>query len=45
MEPQCFDQTLPESQKCGTPPALRNGYILVKMKTNLNSLYIVEQTF
>ncbi|XP_040010053.1 complement component C7 isoform X2 [Xiphias gladius] len=28
MEPQCFDQTLPESQKCGTPPALRNGYIL-----------------
>ncbi|CAJ1069014.1 complement component C7-like isoform X3 [Xyrichtys novacula] len=28
MEPQCFDQTLPASQKCGTPPALVNGYIL-----------------
>lgn len=28
MEPQCFDQTLPTSQKCGTPPALINGYIL-----------------
>ncbi|KAI4820257.1 hypothetical protein KUCAC02_028241 [Chaenocephalus aceratus] len=29
MEPQCFDQTLPASQTCGTPPALINGYILV----------------
>uniref|UniRef100_A0A8C9WWW1 Complement component C7 n=1 Tax=Sander lucioperca TaxID=283035 RepID=A0A8C9WWW1_SANLU len=29
MEPQCFDQTLPASQKCGTPPVLINGYILV----------------
>ncbi|KAK1892091.1 Complement component C7 [Dissostichus eleginoides] len=29
MEPQCFDQTLPASQICGTPPALINGYILV----------------
>ncbi|XP_035514577.1 complement component C7 [Morone saxatilis] len=28
MEPQCFDPTLPASQKCGTPPALINGYIL-----------------
>uniref|UniRef100_A0AAQ6ARK8 Complement component C7 n=1 Tax=Amphiprion ocellaris TaxID=80972 RepID=A0AAQ6ARK8_AMPOC len=28
MEPQCFDQTLPASQKCGAPPALINGYIL-----------------
>lgn len=28
MEPQCFDYTLPASQKCGTPPALINGYIL-----------------
>ncbi|KAM7416037.1 hypothetical protein PAMA_018215 [Pampus argenteus] len=28
MEPQCFDQTLSASQKCGTPPALVNGYIL-----------------
>ncbi|XP_029999503.1 complement component C7 isoform X3 [Sphaeramia orbicularis] len=28
MEPQCFDQTLPVIQKCGTPPALINGYIL-----------------
>ncbi|KAM7391436.1 hypothetical protein PAMP_022125 [Pampus punctatissimus] len=28
MEPQCFDQTLSASQKCGTPPALINGYIL-----------------
>ncbi|KAA8592996.1 hypothetical protein FQN60_018451 [Etheostoma spectabile] len=29
MEPQCFDLTLPASQKCGTPPVLINGYILV----------------
>lgn len=28
MEPQCFDKTLPEIQKCGAPPALINGYIL-----------------
>lgn len=28
MEPQCFDWTLPPSQKCGTPPVLINGYIL-----------------
>ncbi|XP_069555659.1 complement component C7 isoform X1 [Brachyistius frenatus] len=28
MEPQCFDQTLPASKKCGTPPPLINGYIL-----------------
>ncbi|XP_070690183.1 complement component C7 [Pempheris klunzingeri] len=28
MEPQCFDQTLSPAQKCGTPPALINGYIL-----------------
>ncbi|KAM3610393.1 uncharacterized protein V6R79_003347 [Siganus canaliculatus] len=28
MEPQCFDQTLSASQKCGSPPALVNGYIL-----------------
>ncbi|XP_022046914.2 complement component C7-like [Acanthochromis polyacanthus] len=28
MEPQCFDRTLPASQKCGAPPALINGYIL-----------------
>ncbi|KAE8292038.1 Complement component C7 Precursor [Larimichthys crocea] len=28
MEPQCFDQTLPASQKCGTPHALINGYIV-----------------
>ncbi|XP_045890547.1 complement component C7 [Micropterus dolomieu] len=28
MEPQCFDQTLPASQKCRTPPALINGYVL-----------------
>ncbi|XP_071339495.1 complement component C7 [Trachinotus anak] len=28
MEPQCFDKTLPASVKCGTPPALINGYIL-----------------
>lgn len=28
MEPQCFDLTLPASQKCGTPPALINGYVL-----------------
>ncbi|XP_043966546.1 complement component C7 [Gambusia affinis] len=28
MEPQCFDQTLPELQKCVTPPNLINGYIL-----------------
>uniref|UniRef100_A0A7N8YQG0 Complement component C7 n=1 Tax=Mastacembelus armatus TaxID=205130 RepID=A0A7N8YQG0_9TELE len=27
MEPQCFDLTLPASQKCGTPPTLINGYI------------------
>uniref|UniRef100_UPI0037E76B72 complement component C7 n=1 Tax=Semicossyphus pulcher TaxID=241346 RepID=UPI0037E76B72 len=27
MEPQCFDLTLPASQKCGSPPALINGYI------------------
>lgn len=29
MEPQCFDKTLPESHKCGTPPPLVNGYIRV----------------
>lgn len=29
MEPQCFDLTLPESHKCGTPPHLINGYIVV----------------
>ncbi|XP_029016569.1 complement component C7 [Betta splendens] len=28
MEPQCFDQTLPASEKCETPPALINGYVL-----------------
>uniref|UniRef100_H3C1J3 Complement component C7 n=1 Tax=Tetraodon nigroviridis TaxID=99883 RepID=H3C1J3_TETNG len=28
MEPQCFDQTLPESHKCETPPPLINGYIM-----------------
>ncbi|CAK6950602.1 complement component C7 [Scomber scombrus] len=28
MEPQCFDLTLPASQKCGVPPALINGYIM-----------------
>ncbi|KAM9392033.1 complement component C7 [Pholidichthys leucotaenia] len=28
MEPQCFDHTLPASQKCEPPPALINGYIL-----------------
>ncbi len=39
MEPQCFDQTLAESQKCGSPPALINGYVLV----NLNQLGSVEQ--
>ncbi|GAA6223149.1 complement component C7-like [Lates japonicus] len=36
MEPQCFDQTLPQSQKCGTPPALINGYIL-----NPKDIYLV----
>ncbi|KAF3695670.1 Complement component C7 Precursor [Channa argus] len=35
MEPQCFDQTLPASQKCGTPPALMNGYILDPKDTYL----------
>lgn len=33
MEPQCFDQTLPESHKCGPPPPLINGYIMVNMVT------------
>lgn len=33
MEPQCFDLTLPAKQKCGVPPALINGYIMVKMKS------------
>uniref|UniRef100_A0A665X7C0 Complement component C7 n=1 Tax=Echeneis naucrates TaxID=173247 RepID=A0A665X7C0_ECHNA len=28
VEPQCFDRSLPERPKCGTPPALINGYIL-----------------
>ncbi|XP_053277557.1 complement component C7 [Pleuronectes platessa] len=28
VEPQCFNQTLPAPQRCGTPPALINGYIL-----------------
>ncbi|XP_037535981.1 complement component C7 [Nematolebias whitei] len=28
MEPQCFDVSLPERQKCDTPPSLINGYIL-----------------
>uniref|UniRef100_A0A3Q0R5G1 Complement component C7 n=1 Tax=Amphilophus citrinellus TaxID=61819 RepID=A0A3Q0R5G1_AMPCI len=39
MEPQCFDQTLPASQKCGTPPALINGYILVP-----KDIYLVGST-
>lgn len=33
MEPQCFNLSLPPLQKCGTPPALINGYILVKDDT------------
>lgn len=32
MEPQCFDLTLPERHKCGSPPALVNGYILVSRR-------------
>ncbi|KAM9857915.1 complement component C7 isoform 2-T2 [Aulostomus maculatus] len=36
MEPQCFDQALAASQKCGTPPALINGYIL-----NPKDIYLV----
>ncbi|XP_034547042.1 complement component C7 isoform X2 [Notolabrus celidotus] len=28
MEPQCFDHTLAAIERCGTPPALVNGYIL-----------------
>ncbi|XP_040898354.1 complement component C7-like [Toxotes jaculatrix] len=36
MEPQCFDQTLPASQMCRTPPALINGYIL-----NPKDVYLV----
>ncbi|XP_071401707.1 complement component C7 [Centroberyx affinis] len=28
MEPQCFDLSLPAKEKCGTPPALINGYVL-----------------
>lgn len=33
MEPQCFDLMLPESHKCGYPPPLINGYILVNRRT------------
>lgn len=33
MEPQCFDQTLPESHKCGPPPPQINGYIMVNTLT------------
>lgn len=36
MEPQCFDQTLTASQRCGTPPALINGYVL-----DLKDIYLV----
>ncbi|KAM8886294.1 complement component C7 [Spinachia spinachia] len=36
MEPHCFDQTLTESQMCGNPPALINGYIRVPL-----DIYIV----
>ncbi|KAM6931014.1 LOW QUALITY PROTEIN: complement component C7 [Xenentodon cancila] len=36
MEPQCFDKTLPASQKCETPPPLINGYIL-----NPKDIYLV----
>lgn len=32
MEPQCFDLTLPASHKCGNPPPLINGYILVNRR-------------
>ncbi|PWA15799.1 hypothetical protein CCH79_00008913 [Gambusia affinis] len=39
MEPQCFDQTLPELQKCVTPPNLINGYILSK----LYGLYVMKE--
>lgn len=35
MEPQCFDLTLPESHKCGNPPHLINGYILVNRRALL----------
>ncbi|XP_020502100.2 complement component C7 isoform X1 [Labrus bergylta] len=35
MEPQCFDHTLPASQRCRTPPALVNGYILDPKETYL----------
>ncbi|KAM4616778.1 complement component C7 [Polymixia lowei] len=28
MEPQCFDMSLPAKEKCGTPPALINGFVL-----------------
>lgn len=36
MEPQCFDHSLPASQKCAQPPALINGYVL-----NPQDIYIV----
>ncbi|XP_004072355.1 complement component C7 isoform X1 [Oryzias latipes] len=36
MEPQCFDNTLPPSQKCETPPALINGFIM-----NPKDVYLV----
>ncbi|KAM4614949.1 LOW QUALITY PROTEIN: complement component C7-like [Polymixia lowei] len=35
MEPQCFDMCLPAKEKCGTPPALINGFVL---KTTLDRL-------
>lgn len=28
MEPQCFDLSLSATEKCGTPPALVNGFVL-----------------
>ncbi|XP_068167539.1 complement component C7 [Antennarius striatus] len=36
MEPQCFRDMLQSSQRCATPPALINGYIL-----DLQDLYLV----
>lgn len=38
MEPQCFDQTLAARAKCATPPALVNGYILVRKGAEQNKM-------
>lgn len=31
MEPECFDFSMVPKKKCGTPPVVLNGFVLVNM--------------